>query len=162
MMGKEFSNKDSIRMAWIAGSIIGIIGVGVITIHVLLGSLALLSAVIAFVLFFYYGKDTTVICNEKGFTVKSESKAKGTSLHEYRWEEATETQYHDNESGEDHLITRRILVKTASGPAFNLYAMKGFDELIGIFNQKTNHLPYVWKKPREMSNIYTMQERSFS
>jgi hypothetical protein len=162
MMGKEFSNNNSTRMAWIAGSIIGIIGVGVITIHVLLGSLALLSAVIAFILFFYYGTDTTVICNEKGFTVKNESRAKGKSHHEYRWEEVTQTKYYDNESEEDHLTTRRILVKTASGPGFNLYAMKGFDELIAIFNQKTNHLPYVWKKPREMSNIYTMQERSFS
>ena len=162
MMGKEFSNKNSTRMAWIAGTIIGIIGVGLITIHVLLGSLALLSAVIAFILFFYFGTDSTVICNEKGFTVKSESRAKGKSLHEYRWEEVIETHYYDNESEEDHLTTRRILVKTASGPGFNLYLMKGFDELIAFFNQKTTHLPYIWKKPREMSNIYTMQDRSFS
>ncbi|MDF2790431.1 MAG: hypothetical protein K0S80_3532 [Neobacillus sp.] len=161
-MGKEFSNNNSTRMAWIAGTLIGIIGAGVITIHVLLGSLALLSAVIAFILFFYYGTDTTLICNEKGFTVKRQSRAKGKSLQEYRWEEVTQTKYYDNESEEDHLTTRRILVKTASGPGFNLYAKKGFDELIAIFNQKTNHLPYVWKKPREMSNIYTMQKRSFS
>lgn len=161
-MGREFSNKDSLRMALIAGSVFGIIGIGVISISVVLGSLALLLAIITFVLFFYFGTNTTVICNEKGFTVKSESKAKGMSLHEYGWEEVTETRYYDNESGEDHLTTRRILVKTASGQAFNLYAMKGFDELISIFNEKTNHLPYVWKKPREMSNIYTIQERNFS
>jgi hypothetical protein len=161
-MGKEFTNKDSIRMALIAGSIIGIVGIGVITIHVLLGSLILLLAVIAFLLFFFYGKDTTVICNEKSFTVKHESKAKGASLREFGWGEVTETRYYDNESGEDHLMTRRILVKTARGQAFNLYAMKDFDELISIFNQKTSHLPYIWKKPRVMSNIYTMQQRSFS
>jgi hypothetical protein len=161
-MGKEFTNKDSIRRALIAGSIIGIVSIGVITIHVLLGSLVLLLAVIAFLLFFFYGRDTAVICNEKGFTVKSESKAKGVSLYEYGWEEVTETRYYDNESGEDHLMTSRILVKTASGQVFNLYAMKDFDELISIFNEKTGHLPYVWKKPREMSNFYTMRQRSFS
>ena len=149
-------------MAYIAGSIIGIIGIGVITINILLGSFALLLAVVAFLLFWFNGTDTTVICHEKGFTVKMVNKGKGTSLHEYGWEEVTETIYYDNESGEDHLTTRRILVKTASGPAFNLYAMKGFDELISIFNQKTSHLPYVWEKPRKMSTIYTKQERSFS
>ncbi|MDR7080702.1 hypothetical protein J2Y03_005793 [Neobacillus niacini] len=161
-MGKEFTNSNSIRMAAIAGSIIGIVGIGVITKNVLLGSVILLLAAIAFLLFLYYGSDTTVICHEKGFTVKIVSRGKGMSLHEYGWEEVKETQYYDNESEEDHLTTRRMLVKTASGPAFNLYAMKGFDELISIFNQKTSHLPYVWKKPREMSNIYTKQERSFS
>ncbi|MEH7273261.1 hypothetical protein [Neobacillus vireti] len=161
-MGKEFSNRNSVRMAAIAGSIIGIFGIGVITKNVLLGSLVLLLAAVAYLLFFYFGRDISVICHEKGFTVKRVSKAKGTSLQEYRWEDVKETHYYENESGEDHLVTRRILVKTASGPAFNLYAMAGFDELISTFNQKTRHLPYVWKKPREMSTIYIKQERSFS
>ncbi|TDL61155.1 hypothetical protein E2R56_29995 [Rhodococcus qingshengii] len=160
-MGKEFSNNDSIRMAMIAGSILGIIGIGIITLHVLLGTLVLVVAAAAFGLFWFYGTDTTVVCHENGFTVKMVSKGKGTSLYEYGWNEVTETRYYDNESGEDHLTTRRILVKTASGPAFNLYAMKGFEELISIFNQKTSHLPYVWVKPREMSNIFMKRERSF-
>lgn len=161
-MGKEFSNRNSIRMAVIAGTIIGIIGVGVITIHVLLGSLALLLAVAAFILFYFYGNDITVICHEDGFTVKTMNKGKGTSVHEYGWEEVTETKFYTNESEEDHLATRRIRVKTASGPAFNLYAMKGFDGLISIFNQKTSQLPYKWEKPREFSYIYHKQERNFS
>ena len=161
-MGKEFTNRNSLRMAAIAVSIIGIVGIGVISKNVLLGSVVLLMAAVVFLFFLFYGRDTTVICHEKGFTVKHVSKGKGTLLHEYGWEEVIETQYYDNESEEDHLTTRRMLVKTASGQAFNLYAMKGFDELISIFNQKTSHLPYVWKKPREMSHIYTKQERSYS
>jgi hypothetical protein len=161
VMGKEFSNKDSIRMAMIAGAILGIIGIGVVTLNVILGTVFLVVAVIASGMFWFYGKDTTVICHDNGFTVKKVSKGKGTSLHEYGWGEVTETRYYDNESEEDHLPTRRILVKTASGLAFNLYAMKGFDELISIFNQKTSHLPYVWVKPREMSTIFMKQERSF-
>jgi hypothetical protein len=160
-MGKQFSNNDSIRMAMIAGAILGIIGIGVITLHVLLGTLVLVSAAVAFGLFWIYGTDTTVVCHENGFTVKKVTKGKGTSLHKYGWGEVTETRYYDNESGENQLTTRRILVKTPRGPVFNLYAMKGFDELISIFNQKTSHLPYVWVKPREMSNIFTKQERSF-
>jgi hypothetical protein len=160
-MGKEFSNNASVRMAVIASAIIGIVGIGVITINVLLGTMVLVLAAIAFGLFWFYGTDTTVVCHENGFTVKMVNKGKGTSLHEYGWNEVTETKYYDNESGEDHLTTRRMLVKTASGPVFNLYAMKGFDELISIFNQKTSHLPYVWVKPREMSNIFMKQERSF-
>jgi hypothetical protein len=161
VMGKEFSNKDSVRMAIIAGAIPGIIGIGAVTLNVLLGTMVLVLAVIAFGLFWFYGKDTTVICHDNGFTVKKASRGKGTSLHEYGWGEVTETRFYDNESEEDHLPTRRILVKTASGHAFNLYAMKGFDELISIFNQKTSHLPYVWVKPREMSNIFRKRERSF-
>jgi hypothetical protein len=161
VMGKEFSNKDSVRMAMIAGAIIGIIGIGIITLHVLLGTLVLVLAAVTSGLFWFYGSDTTVVCHDNGFTVKKVTKGKGTSLHEYGWGEVTETRYYDNESGEDHLTTRRMLVKTASGPVFNLYAMKGFDELISIFNQKTSHLPYVWVKPRQMSNIFTKQERSF-
>jgi hypothetical protein len=160
-MGKEFSNNDSVRMAVIASAIIGIVGIGVITINVLLGSMVLLLAAVAFGLFWFYGTDTTVVCHENGFTVKKVTKGKGTSLHEYGWGEVTETRYYDNESEEDHLTTRRMLVKTASGPVFNLYAMKGVDELISIFNQKTSHLPYVWVKPREMTNIFMKQERSF-
>ena len=161
-MGKEFSNKNSTRLSFIATAIIGIIGIGLLTIHVFLGTLVLMLAVVAFGMFHYFGTDTTVICHEKGFTVKLVNKSKGTSLHEYDWEEVTETKYYDNESGEDHLTTRRILVKTVSGQACNLYAMKGFDELISIFNQKTNHLPYMWKKRSEMSSIFTKQERNFS
>jgi hypothetical protein len=160
-MGKEFSNKDSVRMALIAGTILGIIAIGVITLNVLLGTMVLVLAAITFGLFWFYGTDTTVVCHENGFTVKMVNKGKGTSLHEYSWNEVTETRYYDNESGEDHLTTRRLLVKTASGPVFNLYAMKGFEELISIFNQKTNHLPYVWVKPRELSNIFMKRERSF-
>jgi hypothetical protein len=160
-MGKEFSNKDSVRMGVIAGAIIGIIGIGAITLNVLLGTLVLVLAAVAFVLFWFYGTDTTVVCHDNGFTVRMVNKGKGTSLHEYSWNEVTETRYYDNESGEDHLTTRRMLVKTASGPVFNLYAMKGFDELISIFNQKTSHLPYVWVKPREMSTIFMKRERSF-
>ncbi|MEH6994008.1 hypothetical protein V7075_15045 [Neobacillus drentensis] len=101
-MGKEFANKDSVRMAMIAGAILGIIGIGVITLNVLLGTMVLVLAAITFGLFSLYGTDTTVVCHEKGF-----------------------------------------------------------DELISIFNQKTSHLPYVWVKPREMSNIFKKQERSF-
>ena len=133
-----------------------------ITIHVLLGTIALLLAVVVSFLFYFYGNDTTVICHEEGFTVKNANRVKGTSLHEYGWQEVTETKYYDNESEEDHLPKRRILVKTASGPVFNLYAMKGFDELISIINQKTNHLPYKWEKPGVFSYKYKKQERSFS
>jgi hypothetical protein len=161
VMGKEFAKKDSVRMAMIAGAILGIIGIGVITLNVLLGSLVLLLAAVAFGLFWFYGTDTSVICHDKGFTVKMVTKGKGTSLHEYGWGEVKETRYYDNESGEDHLTTRRILVKTAGGPVFHLSAMKGFEELISIFNQKTSHLPYVWVKPRERSNIFMKRERSF-
>ncbi|WHZ02563.1 hypothetical protein QNH48_27085 [Neobacillus sp. YX16] len=160
-MGKEFSNKDSVRMAVISGAILGIIGIGVITLPVLLGTLVLVVAAAAFGLFWFYGTDTTVVCHDNGFTVKKVTKGKGTSHHEYSWGEVTETRYYDNESEEDHLPTRRILVKTASGPVFNLYEMKGFEELISIFNQKTSHLPYVWVKPRERSNIFMKRERSF-
>jgi hypothetical protein len=60
------------------------------------------------------------------------------------------------------LPTRRIRVKTASDPAFNLYAVKGFDDLISILNQKTSHLPYKWEKAREFSYRYNKQEGSLS
>ncbi|SDM86943.1 hypothetical protein [Bacillus sp. OK048] len=161
-MGKEFSNKNSVRLAAIAAAIIGIIGIGVITIHVLLGILALLLAVVVSFLFYIYGNDTTVICHEDGFTVKNTNRGKGTSIHEYGWQEVAETKFYDNVSEEDHLPTRSILVKTTGGLAFNLYAMKGFDELISIINQKTKHLPYKWEKPGAFSHTYKKQERSFS
>ncbi|MDM5330093.1 hypothetical protein [Neobacillus sp. CF12] len=76
-MGKEFSNHNSVRMSFITAAIIGIIGIGLLTIHVFLGTLVLMLAVVAFGMFHYFGTDTTVICHEKGFTVKLVNKVKG-------------------------------------------------------------------------------------
>ncbi|MEH7255069.1 hypothetical protein V7111_23440 [Neobacillus niacini] len=71
----------------------------------------------------------------------------------------TETKYYVIDGGEDSADTRYFLVNTEKETAFKLAAMRGFDKLISIINDRTPHLPYTWVKKRGLSGNYNKQQR---
>src|SRR5574342_533935 len=120
-------------------------------INVLIGSIIVILALIIFLIMYFFGNDTTVICHEKGFTVTITNQRKGTFVNEYTWEDVTDTLYYEKESaGENNTTTCYFQVKTENSIAFNVYQMKNFHELIELFNQNTTHLAYFWEKPTGM------------
>ncbi|MFC5465281.1 hypothetical protein [Lederbergia graminis] len=161
-MGKEFSNKTSSKAAIYIGVILGMAGIMLMFINDPVGWSTIGLALILFLVLRYFGDDTTVSCDEQGFKVKIVSKRKGTTVKEYAWEDVTGTYYYEYESGgEDSSISRFFQVNTAEGIAFNMEAMKSFDELIEIFNENTKHLSYKWAKIDGFQNTYIQQERMF-
>ena len=160
-MNREFSNKTSSRSSGIFGLIFCFIGIGFMFINVLIGSIIVIIALVIFLIMYFFGNDTTVICHEKGFTVTIANQRKGTFVNEYTWEEVTDTLYYEKESpGENNTTTYYLQVKTKKGIAFNVYQMKNFHELIELFNQNTAHLAYFWEKPTGMlKTSYQKQTR---
>ena len=150
-MNREFANKTSSRSSGIFGLIFCFIGIGFMFINVLIGSIIVILALFIFLIMYFFGYDTTVICHEKGFTVTIASQRKGTFVNEYTWEDVTDTLYYEKESaGENNTTTCYFQVKTGNEIAFNVYQMKNFHELIELFNQNTAHLAYFWEKPTGM------------
>ncbi|WML49508.1 hypothetical protein RCG23_05825 [Neobacillus sp. PS3-34] len=157
---KEFSNNNSSLVSILIGVIFGVVGLGLMFIHVIIGFFFVLLGVVLFFSLRYFANDTRVSCHDNGFTVTVINKRKGTSVQEHAWADVTETLYYEKESGgENNSTTCYFQVQTAKGTAFNLHAMKNFDELIDIFNQKTVHIPYVWVKPKGMFKSHQKQNR---
>jgi flagellar basal body-associated protein FliL len=160
-MYREFANKTASKSAGMFGLIFCFTGIGFMFINVLIGSIIVILALVIFLFMYFFGNDTTVICHETGFSVTIENNRKGKFVHDYSWEDVAETLYYEKESaGENNTTTCYFQVKTENGIAFNLYEMKHFHELIEIFNQNANHLPYFWEKPTGMFKTrYQKQNR---
>jgi hypothetical protein len=141
----------------------GLIGIGFTIFSATIGLAVVVLAIVVFLLLRYFGNDTTISCHDNGFSVKVVNKRKGSLVQEYEWSDVTETLYFERESGgEDSPTTRYFSVTTDNGVAFSLHEIKGFNELIDIFNRKTNHLPYLWEKPKGFSSSYKKQQRELS
>ena len=160
-MNREFSNKTASKSSGIFGLIFCLIGIGFMFFNVLIGSIVVILALVIFLFMYYFGNDTTVVCHDNGFTVTIVNNRKGTIVNDYAWEDVIDTHYYEKESaGENNTTTCYFQVKTENGVAFNVYEMKNFHELIEIFNQNTDHLPFFWEKPTGMFKTrYQKQNR---
>lgn len=145
----------------VLGVVLGVIGIGLMVINILIGFIFVIIGAILFFVIRYFANDTSVSCHEDGFIVTVINKRKGTSVHEYSWQDVTETVYYEKDSsGENNTTTCYFQAKTEIGVAFNLAEMKNFDGLIQLFNNNTSHLPYYWEKPKGMfKTSYVKQNR---
>jgi hypothetical protein len=168
---REFSHKgNSLVFQIITGCIFGMVGLGftlfsvlgvvlaasggnvspVFFIGFLVGPLLLLLAVGAPLAMGYFGTNTRIVCGEEGFSITTESKRAGKQHSEYRWDEVTGTDYDEStfrSSQSGTQTTRFFTVETARGRAFQVtQKIRGFQDLIQLFNQMTPHLPYTWEK----------------
>jgi hypothetical protein len=161
-MTNEFANNTSSKTSIILGVIFGVIGIGIMFFHLLLGLIFIVLGVIIFLLMRFLANDTKVSCYDTGFSVTVVNKRKGTNVHNYKWQDVTETLFYEKDSrGENNTTTSYFMVKTVNGTAFNLYKIKNFDLLIRLFNQHTEHLPYILEKPKgKLQTAYSKQPRS--
>ena len=161
-MTNEFANNTSSKTSIILGVIFGVIGIGILFFHLLLGLIFIVLGVIIFLLMRFFANDTKVSCYDTGFSVTIVNKRIGTNVYNYKWEDVTETLFYEKDSGgENNTTTSYFMVKSVNGTAFNLYKMKNFDLLIQLFNQQTEHLPYIWEKPKgKLQTTYSKQPRS--
>jgi hypothetical protein len=91
----------------------------------------------------------TIQCTPSGFSVATQSKRLGARREEYRWDEVTATNYEQtvSRSGGDTTIVGFFSADTVRGRAFKVdHNLGDFPELITVFNERTPHLPYVWKR----------------
>jgi hypothetical protein len=160
-ISQSFANNTSSRTSVVIGFVLGVIGLGLMIINILIGFFFVIIGVILFFVIRYFANDTSVLCHDDGFSVTIISKRKGTSVHEYTWQDVTETLYYEKESsGENNTTTCYFQANTEEGVAFTLAEMKNFDELIQIFNNRASHLPYYWEKPKGiLKTSYVKQNR---
>jgi hypothetical protein len=91
----------------------------------------------------------TIQCTPSGFSVATESKRLGARREEYRWDEVTGTNYEQtvSRSAGDTTIVGFFSADTIRGQAFKVdHNLGDFPELITVFNERTPHLPYLWKR----------------
>ncbi|RHW37993.1 hypothetical protein D1B31_14520 [Neobacillus notoginsengisoli] len=165
-MHREFSVNTATRGSIIFGSVLAVIGLVVMVYSLLFGALVVGAAVLIFFLMRNFANDTTISCHDQGFSVKVENKRRGTTLSDYKWEDVVSTQYYEKElsdSDGNSTTTSYFTVKTGEGVAFDLQEMRGFADLIDIFNQNTLHIPYYWEKSRGiLSSGYSKKQRSIN
>jgi hypothetical protein len=166
-MNKEFIINTASSGSILFGAVLGVIGIGVgLLFNILFGGLLIVAAVLLYFLMRNFANDTTISCQDHGFSIKVENKRKGTSVQDYKWEDVISTQYYEKDSGSDSdgdsTTTSYFIVKTGEGVAFDIHEMSGFAELIEIFNQNTPHLPYYWEKSKGIfsSSGYKRVQRS--
>lgn len=156
----EFANKTSTKASLVVGVVFLIAGFVCLMFQTSVAVGFWVVAVVAFFLLRHFASDTTVSCYENEFIVRKKSRSKGESVRTYKWDDVTETTYYEKESGgDDSTTTRYFKVETKDVVAFNVYASKGFDELIKLVNERTPHLPYEWIKTKGIFGTYQKQER---
>lgn len=95
-----------------------------------------------------------IVCNPAGFAVLTEHWPAGVQRSTHSWADVTTTRYyqvHTRHRNADDAWTRvrhYFAVHTAAGPAFvverDLMGREAFVDLIGLFGERTPHVPYEW------------------
>ncbi len=99
----------------------------------------------------YFSTSYTIVCRPDGFAVSRQSRRRGSSADDYRWDEVTATRYFERRSrgtsGDGDRTTGYFSVETERGQAFSVSErMRRFGELIETVNEMTPHLPYTWSR----------------
>jgi hypothetical protein len=137
------------------GCVLGIIGVVFSFLFFPWGLGILVLAVAVPMVIGYLGQDVTIIANQDGFSVTTESKRAGRKHEQYTWQEVTDTAYEeftrkDKETGRQTF--RYFSAQTGRGQAFRVQDnISDFADLVQVFNHSTPHIPYVWQPQTGMN-----------
>jgi hypothetical protein len=153
---REFKQGSPIIFCIIFGFICCLIGLVFLLIKPWIGALAIVLGLLIPILVFIFSTSYVIRTTDEGFSVVESSKRKGTRHSEYRWKDVTRTEYeemHSRTSNDDN--SGPVIYFSAycgEERAFRVQRIRGFKDLVALFNAKTPHLPYTWE-PQKGLNI---------
>lgn len=146
---REYVLKTSNFFPIFFASVAGIIGLAFLFVKPWIGALALLGAVVIPLVVWYFQTSWRIVCGPAGFSVDSSSRRLGARHGDYRWSDVTATrfeEFHHTHSDNNPGTLRYFSADTAQGQAFRVKnTLRGFVDLIEVFNTMTVQLPYEWK-----------------